>query len=630
MEDKIEKIVVKAGDELIDVVRKISTTEAKKILVSFVEDSDMLISSINLKVLLDSAEEKESLLVLQIPNNQTGVRNAKMAGITVVDTPSLPKEEVWESANSLYQERGEQISKMKSKLPKDYKSENITSFEDRINSVLDKNKEERVEGKKPEIVEDNNDIVIDQDISTNEGVKSTGDQEDLTKVDFKDVPNPIRKSKEKGVFFTNIASFFKGIGKKEKKPVKKTGQQSPKRSSEERKEKLLKLIPKLLIPLVVVLFLVAFLYYYFAPYVRATIFIESKPVEVEKIFAGNENINEIDFESLEIPIKRETVTKGVSDTVNATGTAFRGDKATGNITIFYIVTGDCTDATPSIILSEGQTVSWNSKNFLLTGSATLTCTNSYDVVGVEAVEVGEEYNLPAGKDFSVQGYDASSVYAKNSSDFTGGSKEEYTVLSQKDVNEKVEELTKIAKKEAENSLTDIGSGWEIIEGTIQSKVKEGSIKSAVAIGTETNSSDVSLEVESSATYYYTVGVDEGLNSLLTEAALNQNLFESSEGLDLTLTGDIEKDLEVNEEDGDVNITLTASSSVEPSVKKENLTEDLRGMKWEEGREYLSSLSFTADRDPIIVFTPEKFPQKLRHFPKRQGRVNLVVEKVEVE
>ncbi len=417
---------------------------------------------------------------------------------------------------------------------------------------------------------------------------------------------------------------------KKKKTEKKRGQQSPKKISEDRKEKLLKLMPKLLIPLVVVLFLVAFLYYSFAPYVRATIFIESKPVEVEKTFTGNENINEIDFESLQIPIKRESVTKGVSDVVDATGTAYKGEKATGNVTVFYIVTGDCTDATPQITLSEGQRVTSDSKDYLLTGGKTITCSKSYEVVGVEAVEVGEEYNLPADKYFSVQGYDINEVYARNSSDLTGGSKEEYTVLSQKDVNEKVEELTKIAKEEAENSLTDIGSGWEIIESTIVSKVKEDSIKSAVAIGTETTSSDVSLEVESSATYYYTEGVDEGLNSLLTEAAINQNLFESNEGLQLTLTGDIEKELEVSEEDGDVKIALTASSSVEPSVKKEDLIKDLKGLRWGEGREYLNNLSFTADREPTVIFTPENFPIKLRRFPKRQGRINLVIEKIEVE
>jgi hypothetical protein len=637
MEEKIEKIVVKAGDELIDVVRKISSTEAKKILVSFVEDSDILISSINLKVLLDSADEKEANLILQIPNNATGVRNAKLAGIPVVDSPGIPSEDVWEEARSEYKDRNEKNSQMKSKLPQDYKSENITSFEERINSVLTKNREEREgvekqEEKKDEVKKDESPgIVIDKDISHDRNTSNKDGQEDLTRVDFKNVPNPTKKksvSKESSfsTFFSKIKEFFTNLVKKDKKSKDSKEKKKEVKVKGGQKKKFVKLLPKLLIPIVAVIILVFVLYLYFAPYVRATIFIESKPVEVEKVFEGSENVNEIDFEDGQIPIKTETVTKSVSDVVEATGTAFRGEEATGNVTISYISPGGCTDADEPINLSVGQQVTTDGKNFVLTGGATLIC-NDFSTVGVEAVEVGEEYNIPARNYFSVNGYDTSKVFGTNSSAFSGGSKEEYTVLSNEDVNTKVEELTDIAFGEAESSLQDIGNGWELIESTVKSKVKEGSVETAVAIGSETTSSDVSLEVEASATYYFTQGVDEGLNNLLTEAALNQNLFESGEGLNLSLKGDIEKELKVSEDDGDVEITLTASSSVEPAVDRESLIEDLRGMKWEEGLEYLNSLTFTADKDPVVRFEPESFPKSLRSFPSRQGRIYLEVKEL---
>ena len=613
---KIEKIVVRTGDELIDIVKEISKTDAKKILVSFVEDSDILISSINLKVLLDSADEKEALLILQILNNSTGVRNAKLAGTIVVEDSGLPLQEVWEEAKGEYKKRIESISKTKRKLPQEYKSENITSFEDKINSVLTKSREEKDIEKK-----DGSGIVIDQDIVEKE---ESITQEDLTKVDFKHIPNPVKNKTKKTSIFFSVTTFFKNLGKKKGKTTKEKDGMSL-----NTQKKILRLLPKILIPLVLVLFLVAFLYYKFAPYVKATIFIESKPVEVEKIFTGNENINEIDFEKNEIPVKTEIVTKSASDTASATGTAFKGDKATGNITVSYIVPGGCTEEDEPIILSEGQQIVVDSKTFALTGNLTVNC-NNYGTVGIEAGEVGEEYNLAAGKYFTVSGYDSNKVYAVNSSPFTGGSKEEYTVLSKQDVDNKVNELTKIATDEAESSLKDIGSGWKIIESTVSSKVKEGSIKSSVAIGTEANSSDISLEIESTSTYYYTEGVDDGLNKLLTEAAINQNLFESNEGLNLTLKGDIEKELKVDEIDGKVNITLTASSAIQPSVNKEDLINDLKGMKWTEGNEYLKNLSFTADTAPVVVFTPENFPKKLRHFPTKQGRINIKVEEIKRE
>lgn len=616
MKNKIEKIIVKAEDELIDIVREISFSKAKKILITFVENSDILISSINLKVLLDSADEKDSLLILQILNNPSGLRNAKLAGITVVDTPPPPTEEVWEEVDSLTKKRKEQNLKTDKNLPQDYKSKNITSFEERINSVITKSQEAREE-QPDQNVSPKDDIVIDKDLTV---------KDDLTKVDFKNAPSVTEKHRiKKGKVslsetFTNFLAKFK----KKPKEIQRTSQGIT--VQESKKEKLLKLLPKIVIPLVLVLALVLFLYYYFAPYIKTTIFIESKPVEIEKVFIGNENINEIDFENGEIPIKTETVTKSASDIVDATGTAYRGDKATGSVTVSYINPDGCTEDDEPINLTEGHQISTDSKVFVLTGSVTVTC-NNFGTVGVEAVDVGEEYNIASGKYFSVADYDSTKVYAVNSAAFTGGSKEQYTVLSQQDVNTKVEELTEIATDEAENSLHDIGNSWELIDETIKSEVKEGSIDTTVAIGTETTSSDISLEVESSATYYYTEGVDEGLNDLLTEAALNQNLFESGEGLTLTLTEDIEKELSVSEDDGEVEITLTASSSVEPSVNREDLINDLRGMSWEEGLGYLNDLTFTADHDPVVKFTPENFPQKLKYFPSRQGRIDLTVEKI---
>lgn len=637
MSENIEKVVVKAKDELIDVVREISKTDAKRILISFIEDSEILISSINLKVLLDSADEKDALLVLQIPSNPTGVRNAKLADIPVIENPGMPSEEVWEDTREKYKKRREKSEKRNQEVPQEYKSENITSFEERINSVLNKTKSG--EQKREKVDEDEKSsagIVIDKDITEKEEI-SFDDNEDLTKVDFMDVPYPVKRKSEKKI---NLISSMKGFlgnfkkkdkGKKERekkiKPIKREKVEDKKNGKRDIKEVLIKIVPRLVIPLALVAILLGFLYYYFAPYADVTIFIQSKPVEVEKVFTGSENINEIDFEELKIPIKSESVTKSVSDTVTATGTAFRGNNATGRVTISYIKPGGCSDADEPITLSEGVQLSTDGKNYTLTGSATITC-NNYSVVGAEAVEVGEEYNIASGKYFSVTGYD-SKVFGINSSAFTGGSKEEYTVLSQQDVNGKVEELTKIATEEAKRALQEIGGGWEIIDSTVKSSVKEGSIESAVSIGTETTTSDISLEVEASAKYYYTQGVDSGLNDLLTEAAVSQNLFESSEGLDLKLKGDIEKDLSVSEEDGEVKVTLTASSSVEPSVDKEEILNTLSGMKWDEGVDYLNNLSFTS-KSPIIKYTPERIPTNVRRFPSRQGKIKLVIEEDTIE
>lgn len=62
-EKKITKIVVNKEDELTDLVSSILEAPNERIVLTFAEETDLLISPINLKVLLETADEREKLLV---------------------------------------------------------------------------------------------------------------------------------------------------------------------------------------------------------------------------------------------------------------------------------------------------------------------------------------------------------------------------------------------------------------------------------------------------------------------------------------------------------------------------------------------------------------------------------------
>jgi hypothetical protein len=47
------------------------------------------------------------------------------------------------------------------------------------------------------------------------------------------------------------------------------------------------------------------------------------------------------------------------------------------------------------------------------------------------------------------------------------------------------------------------------------------------------------------------------------------------------------------------------------------------MGWEDGMKYLESLDFTA-KESKVSFGPDWFPQFLRYFPGRQGRILISV------
>ena len=116
MEDNtiIEKIVVEPSHELTDLVRAIHKSNAERIILTFTEHSDILISPINLKVLNETAEREGKLLITQIIQNPTGIRNSLLAGIKAIDTPSNPTPEDWEeAAEMLEKKKKEQLERKK-------------------------------------------------------------------------------------------------------------------------------------------------------------------------------------------------------------------------------------------------------------------------------------------------------------------------------------------------------------------------------------------------------------------------------------------------------------------------------------------------------------------------------------
>jgi hypothetical protein len=624
---KITKIVISKEDELTDIVSAILDSQNERLVLTFAEEPDLRISPINLKVLLETADENEKLLVAQIIKNPTGQRNAALANMSTIDTSQFPEEEVWEKEEENRMKRlnpPKKVAKREEPKKEDLpKEEGSSDFQKRVNDAIEKNKQNR-NLKNPE---DDLLITLDQDLPTGQEEEmrfvrldedpTTQELADLSKVDFKDkTKNPItgeKKTKVKGNidFSKSFKSFFTGIGTFFKKiPIP---------------NKLKKLAPIIAISTIALALLVGLIFFNTGVVAKVKIYVEAKEVEIEQNFEGDENIKEIDFEEFKIPVKAETVEKARSTNVSATGKAFRGEKATGSVNITYI----CEDpeGTEAPTVPAGTAIQVGGLNYVLDSAVNLTC-NLAVQSSVTAVEVGEEYNISAGKFITLQGYSSSQVIVSNSAAFTGGSKEEYTVLSKADVDGAVESLKKLAIEEGERELKDLTGNWKIIEDSITSKVIPDSIDTEVAIGAEADTVNVSIKTESKASYFLSNGFDEGIANLLTEKAKEENLFETEGGWDLELDEQVEKEISVVESNAEgITIKLTAKGVVKPKVNKEKIVEDLKGKNWEEGNKYIQSLSFSK-KEPLVDFVPEWFPEWLKSFPSRQG--GIIIEVAEVK
>lgn len=605
---KNTKLVIGKDDELTDIVTGILEADTERVILTFAEESDLLISPINLSVLLETADESEKVLVAQIIKNPTGLRNSSIAGLTTTDSPNNPTEEMWVEADEKKVARLTPKPKEKPLEKKEEQPEEkgASTFEKKINDAIQRSREgiaTKAEAKG--IQKEGVFLSLDEDLPT-EAPENIEDVE----IKFEDFPQedipPVQPLK-KGFKFPVVN--FKALW-----PFKKSsGISTP--------TGIKKYLPIGILSLVLVTILAGIIYLQTGPFVKVSVYIEAKEVSIEKIFTGDENIQAIDFENLKIPVKTESAEKDRSSTIKATGKAYTGEKAKGKV---QLVGGpSCTEA---IALPAGQILLATGKGFTLDAASTVPCPGFVEV-DVHAREFGTEYNIASNQSFVAQGHLSAELFGYNPSAFTGGTKQEYTVLSQGDVDSGSESLKSEAQLEAENELRSASDEWSIIEDSIKSEVVKDSIKTSVAVGAAGSDVDLSLKIKSSATYYLTEGFDEGISTLLTKEAQEKNLFESDGSLELGLNDSIEKTISVVEDSKKgVKIKLIAKGNVSPKVNKEEIVNKLKEMKWEEGLEYLQTLHFS-EKKVAASFFPKNILSKYPYFPKRQGGVIVEIHNI---
>ena len=615
MEDNtiVEKIVVEPSHELTDLVRAIHKSNAERIILTFTEHSDILISPINLKVLNETAEREGKLLITQIIQNPTGIRNSLLAGIKAIDSPSNPTADDWqEAAEILERKKKEQLERKKTlKNISAIKESESEAFEEKVESVIEKASEEVKKTETPK----------------EEGMSQYVDRRGLkTSSPFISIDQDIPKI-EKDIITENIHSE----PKKEKpkffkfKPPFNRNNNIPTAG----KKKIPKTFLKIIIPLLALLIIGGILYNHFATFVKVKIFVESKPVKIETVLSGDENVEEIDFENSKIPIKTEEKSKSLSNTITATGKAYKGEKAEGKIKIYF--SPECTEEIQPITLEAGHTltteIGGKTLSYKLKSDVTVVCPEGE--ASIIAADIGDEYNIQTlNKSFTIQGH-TDMLFGKNITQISGGDKEEYTVLSQGDIDKGVEELSSTAIEEIKSELREVSGDWVIIEDTILSAVDKTSIKTDKKVGEEATDVNLDLTVKGSATYYNKDNLNEKVKELLKKKAEDEKLFDSENDLDLELNEDIKTDISVVEAKKDsIKIKIVASSTVKPKVNKDKIAQDLMGMGWKDGIEYLSSLQF-AEKKPEAVFYPEKYPTFLKRFPDRKGGVLIEIKEVEV-
>lgn len=758
-EIKTKKLVVSADMELPSLIRALRKESASQIILTFVEDSDLLVSSVNFKVLLDVADELGKVLVAQILQHKAGERNAAAAGFTVTTSSGTISEMFWQDAQEQMEIRRSKKREVlrssnlelveKTALNRDDIAENPNNKEHVINSESD----ESVANTDVVKSEDDNNNIVEESVEQSEGGEEVNEvTENLVEVPpveeekplsqfQQQVRNALSKSKNEisqnyknrtvnqgGVTVAldhaisdstnqtppiSTPSYFNGAsndqGSSNKANVKVVIENSDSQSSDQevinrksgitnyknqknsligkdfqaerdvsmdsdesfepsnrtlgtrfgssfnRKDRLYSkgspasfVLPalsrflailksgnykKILFyvgaPLLTISLFVAYYLYTYTPFVKVDVYITSRAVSTEHKFIGDPSITALNIETEKVPVKKETVEREVSESAQTTGVAVRGEKAGGVVRILCYL-----DATvsPTVTIPSGTVLTeQGGKTFITLGEAIIDCPGQ-QAATVQAVEVGPESNLSSGSKFTVTGYPFESVNGTNLTSFSGGTKEEYSVVSQEDYDKLVERLKTSTfegtKSELNRKAVD---GWTIIESTIENKVV-GDPEVDAAVGTEADQINVSIKTSSTALYYRKGDLEKVSSDLLLKAARSQNLFETDSDTQLKLDQNITSEVTIESVDLETNtvtVISKVSGTVKPEVNKELIASGLSDKSWDEGIKFLENLKFVA-KPTDVKFSPEWFPANLRYFPGRKGSVQITIKEIKEE
>lgn len=369
-------------------------------------------------------------------------------------------------------------------------------------------------------------------------------------------------------------------------------------------------------------------WYAYFPKIRIELQLQSTMMSVSEQVLATSAVTGFDVNRKEVQLTKERVEKNATQSFTATEKSADGTKATGTITV---------SSSGPVTIQAGTLVTIKTKKFSVT---TQTVANgASNLVPVTASDFGTDYNLeacalPSECDIDVA---KSGIEPIGNSAFTGGTKREFTVVGQKDVDAATKELqTELGKQgEADLMYMNMDKGYEFIPESVKTEVKD-KVAVSPAVGKEVKEAEedpnISMTTVTTALYYHR----ESLEIMAERLLLDKYKIEKNLSLEAAALTQINKnELKVTVEkitvdkDEKVTITFSATGLVTSRVDVDKIRNDVAGKKWPEMLEYLSKLPALA-RAPEVLSFPTWLPEYARYVPGEVSRVDVRVRVVPPE
>lgn len=318
-------------------------------------------------------------------------------------------------------------------------------------------------------------------------------------------------------------------------------------------------------------------------------------------------------------IKGDFVSESVDGTVStaATGKKDVGTKAKGTVTIFNSLMQSKT-------LTEGTIIeSPNGLEFTLDSSVTIKAVASHSAdevvapekttANVTANQLGKESNLPSGTKFNIASFDTSDLIAKNDNPFSGGTKKEVTVVSEKDSSKMEEELPKQLENKAREALKNrIGQNKILLPNFISNSLSKKSLNAK--IGDEVSQVTLTGTVE-----YQGISYSKNDLAIFSRSLLEKNVAENQE-IDYNNIKTSVANIK-NNNDSEVEADLNIKALLLPRISKDKFTKDLKGKSFKKAEDILYKLPQVAD---VNILLSPNLPLLPKILPSRKKNIIILI------
>jgi len=345
------------------------------------------------------------------------------------------------------------------------------------------------------------------------------------------------------------------------------------------------------------------------------IFIQPQKIEEEFEFVLSAKAEAVDAEEMTVPA-RETSVKVVGEkTANVTGKKTVGDKATGEVVV-YNRTDEVKSLAKDAVLKGPGELKFVLKDEVKIASKTADLAEGVDKwgeakVGVEAKEIGAEYNLAADSILTFENFPSTSLLVKNPNAFSGGTSREIQAVSKEDRASLQKALLAQLEGEAKQEIqAQIAEGDQLLSDSV--KLKDQTNRFDHEVGDEASS--INLKSEASFTALFVKQEDF---EILTEKVMAELVPEGYQR---------------KKEAGESSFSLKdekkrlylaqVNQEFWPEIKLNEIPDQLKAQSLAKGKASLEGLNQVVGLE--IKIKPKLF-SSFKFFPLKRENINVVLQ-----